>query len=391
MLQLNRATTRPAERVFKIFYFAFFAASASLLPFLVLFYKQLGLSGSQIGVLTAIPPFITLFAASFWGGLADATQQHRKLLFLALSGVIAMTLVILSLTTFLGLIAGVIAFAFFVAPIIPLVDHSALESLGERQSQYGKLRLWGAIGWGLAAPLVGWLAERFSLGWIFYSYAIFMLIGLLVSFRLPISQTPLGQSFGQGMRLLLGTRQWLVFLALIFIIGLGAAVINNYLFLYMEQLGADKTLMGLALSAATLSETLVFLFSDRLLNRWDAYPILMLALAALAVRLLAYAITPNPWLILPVQLLHGLTFAAMWAAGVAYAHKIAPPGLGATAQGLMSGVAFGAAAAAGGLIGGLLYESIGLASTFGLGGVGLLGALLLFMKVPPTWTAGKQV
>ncbi|MBI1878249.1 MAG: MFS transporter, partial [Chloroflexi bacterium] len=319
-----------AELFFKTFYFLFFAAASSLFPFIVLFYEQLGLSGSQIGVLTAIPPLITLFAASFWGGLADATQQHRRLLALAMSGVIVLALVILSLTTFLGLMLGVIAFAFFVAPIMPLVDNSALESLGERQSQYGKLRLWGAIGWGIAAPLVGRLAEQFGLGWSFYSYVLFMLAGLLVSFRLPISQTPLGQSFGQGVRRLLGNRQWLFFLGIIFMIGLGAAMINNYLFPYMEQLGAGKTLMGLALSVATLSEAMVFLFSDRLLDRWGAYPMLMLALAALAARLLAYAVTPNPWLILPAQLLHGLTFATMWAAAVAYAHKIAPPGLGTT-------------------------------------------------------------
>jgi PPP family 3-phenylpropionic acid transporter len=382
MLPPNRTTPQP-ELLFKTFYFLFFAAAASLFPFIVLFYKQLGLSGSQIGVLTAIPPLITLFAASLWGGLADATQQHRRLLALALSGVIILALVILSLTTFLALMLGTIAFAFFFAPIIPLVDNSALESLGQRRSQYGKLRLWGAIGWGVAAPLVGRLAEQFGLGWLFYGYVLFMLAGLLVSFRLPISRTPLGQSFGQGVRRLLSNRQWSSFLGLIFMIGLGAAVINNYLFLYMEQLGAGKTLMGLALSVATLSEVTVFLFSDRLLDRWGAYPILMLSMAALAVRLLAYAVTPNPWLILPAQLLHGLTFAAMWAAGVAYVHKIAPPGLGATAQGLMSGVAFGAAAAAGGLLGGLLYESIGLALTFGLGGLALLGVLLLFMKTLP--------
>ncbi|MBI1879401.1 MAG: MFS transporter, partial [Chloroflexi bacterium] len=138
-------------------------------------------------------------------------------------------------------------------------------------------------------------------------------------------------------------------------------------------------------------EAMVFLFSDRLLDRWGAYPMLMLALAALAVRLLAYAVTPNPWLILPAQLLHGLTFAAMWAAAVAYAHKIAPPGLGTTAQGLMSGVTFGAAAAARGLIGGLLYESIGLALTFGLGGLGLLGAFLFFLKALPARAERKAL
>ncbi|MCK7519702.1 MAG: MFS transporter [Ignavibacteriales bacterium] len=38
------------------FYFLYFAAMASLLPFFVLFYQSLGFSGAQIGLLTGIPP-----------------------------------------------------------------------------------------------------------------------------------------------------------------------------------------------------------------------------------------------------------------------------------------------------------------------------------------------
>ncbi|MEZ4659403.1 MAG: MFS transporter [Caldilineaceae bacterium] len=68
--------------------------------------------------------------------------------------------------------------------------------------------------------------------------------------------------------------------------------------------------------------------------RW----LLVLAFGGRIVRLFAYAVISQPVLVLPVQLLHGLTFSAMWVAGVAYADRIAPPGLGATAQGQFAGV-----------------------------------------------------
>lgn len=32
----------------------------------------------------------------------------------------------------------------------------------------------------------------------------------------------------------------------------------------------------------------------------------------------------EPWLVLPAETLHGLTFATMWAATIEYAHEIAP-------------------------------------------------------------------
>jgi MFS family permease len=362
--------------LFKTFYFLYYAAAASLLPFLVLYYEQLGLSGGQIGVLTAILPLVTLFAASFWGGLADATKQHQPLMLLALGGVILLALVILFSTTFLSLVGVIVAFAFFAAPIVPFLDNSTLAYLGESKNQYGKLRLWGAVGWGMAAPVVGWLVERFDLTWSFYSYIGLMFAGLLASLRLPIGQTRISAPFWQGVRLLLGnSRQWLLFLIIIFSAGIGSAIIHNYLFLYMELLGAGNTLMGWALTVATLSELVIFSSSDRLLNRWGIKSVLLLALAALAVRLLAYAIISNPWLVLPVQLLHGFTFSALWTAGVAYADKVAPPGLGTTAQGLFTGVFMGLAAAVGAFVGGVLYENIGLSWMFGSAGLGLLAVL----------------
>jgi hypothetical protein len=51
---------------------------AALAPFLTLYYEGLGMSGRQIGVLAATLPLVSLFAASLWGGLADATRQQRR-------------------------------------------------------------------------------------------------------------------------------------------------------------------------------------------------------------------------------------------------------------------------------------------------------------------------
>lgn len=40
----------------KAFYFFFYAAAASLIPFLSLYYEHLGLNGRQIGLLTGLMP-----------------------------------------------------------------------------------------------------------------------------------------------------------------------------------------------------------------------------------------------------------------------------------------------------------------------------------------------
>ncbi len=45
---------------------------------------------------------------------------------------------------------------------------------------------------------------------------------------------------------------------------------------------------------------------------------------------------------LPVELLHGITFASGWGAGTTHSRHIAPPGLAATMQGIFQGLYFGA-------------------------------------------------
>jgi PPP family 3-phenylpropionic acid transporter len=219
---------------------------------------------------------------------------------------------------------------------------------------------------------------------------------LIVILFLPVRQTSIGSKFWQGLRSLLLNWQWVIFLLLVFIGGTILSIISNFLFLYLNDMSASKTLMGLSLTVATLSEMPVLFFSDQLLKRWDARGLLTFALLILVVRSLAYSLINSPGLVLLIQLLHGLSFSTMWVAGVSYANDIAPKGMGATAQGLFSGVQLGLAGTFGGLIGGFLYENLGAVMMFRW--VGMIGfvALILFLmvemvsnKLPHTFKASR--
>ena len=106
-----------------------------------------------------------------------------------------------------------------------------------------------------------------------------------------------------------------------------------------------------------------------------------MAMALLTLRMFAYAVIPAAWWVLPIALLHGVTFAAMWSAGVSLADELAPEGLGATAQGIFSGVVFGVGAATGALLGGLLFESVGPERTFQTGGTIVLVGLIFYALI----------
>ena len=246
------------------------------------------------------------------------------------------------------------------------------------------------MGWGLSAPLAGWLAGSLGQTWPFVLYLALMGAAMLAAARLPMHQEPRSQSYWSGVRVLLSDRRWFLFLAVILLCGVGGAVITNFLFLYLSELGASQAMMGLALSVATLGEIPVLFYSGWLLRKWGSRGLLVIGMAAYVVRAMGLSLATEPWQVLVLQALHGLTFSAVWVAGVSFAGEMAPVGLGATAQGLMSSMVFGFSGITGALVGGLIFQQFGGVTLFRgsalmvLAGLGLFLASGQMLRAPQT-------
>ena len=139
----------------KLLYFFYYAAMATLLPFLVLYYAQLGLTGQQIGVLSALLPVMTLLGVPLWSAASDTTGRYRAFILLTVGGTLASTLLTSSVTTYFGLLASVGALTFFVAPVMPLADHVVLTLLKDQKHRYGSLRLVGCSRLGCCRAGIG--------------------------------------------------------------------------------------------------------------------------------------------------------------------------------------------------------------------------------------------
>jgi MFS transporter, PPP family, 3-phenylpropionic acid transporter len=370
-----------------IYYFFYYGALSVLFPFLALFYKSQGLTGGQIGLLAAISPIISFFGAPLWTGTADASHRHKLIAMLSITGVVVVVFIFPNIASFGGLLLMISLYAFFGSPTGSLVDSAVLTLLGDRKERYGRIRLWGTIGYGVVAPFAGNLVGRLGLKWAFWGYGILMLCGLLIITWIPFRQSYSNSSFRGGMRVLFANQPWMLFLIMVFIAGVGMATINNYLFVYMQGMGASKTLMGFALTVSTISEVPAMFFSDRLLRRFGARGMLVIAMTVIGLRLICYSLTTQPWVVLVIQLVHGLTFAAIFTAGVYYADQIAPPGMKATTQGMFNGTMMGFGSATGGLLGGLLLDRFSPGGMYAIVGtvvlVGLVTFLLIERKIVP--------
>ncbi len=359
------------------FYFLYFAAMASLLPFFVLFYQSLGFSGAQIGLLTGIPPLITLLGAPIWTGLANSTHRHKLIMGLGLGVSVIVAILLPNLSSFAVVFAVIIIYNIFISPVSSLSDSATMTMLGEQKAMYGRIRMGGTIGWGIFAQVAGVLLALYGLEILFYVFAGIMLVNLLVSQKFSFGERQEHDPQTGTIWVLLRNRRWVIFLASAFLGGIGAFSVASYLSPYLQELGADGNWIGFAFLVATVTEIPIFFFGNLLVKRFSAYGLFVISLVLLGVRSLLFGLAGNLFLAIVVQGLGGAIFPAMWSAGVAYADENAPAGLKSTAQGLFGAMTFGFGAAVGGFLGGVMLENIGGRGMFLVFGIIILAGLIL--------------
>ncbi|CAH1250147.1 MFSD6 [Branchiostoma lanceolatum] len=80
--------------IVKLFYSFFYGAVAAFIPYLSIFYKQMGMTPLQIGMINGFRPFVSIFAGPLWGIVADTFEIRKVILLVSLMAWLVMGLVI---------------------------------------------------------------------------------------------------------------------------------------------------------------------------------------------------------------------------------------------------------------------------------------------------------
>ncbi|XP_075036152.1 major facilitator superfamily domain-containing protein 6 isoform X3 [Mixophyes fleayi] len=96
----------------------------------------------------------------------------------------------------------------------------------------------------------------------------------------------------------------------------------------------------------------------------------------------------NAWTVLPMEVLQGVTHAAIWAACISYLSAAVPPALRTSAQGILQGLHLGLGRGCGAMIGGVLVNFFGAAETFR--GIGMASLVILLLFALIQWVAVSQ-
>lgn len=365
------------------FYFAFVGAYAS---YFTLFLQSLNFSAVQISVLMSISQVMRLAAPPLWGMLADR-YGHRLLIVRLAAAASAFGFALAFFRQdFAGLFVAKALMMFFWSAALPLVEALTLEHLRGRTGDYGRIRLWGSIGFIVTTLLAGWLLDRWPLSAVLW-ICLGLLIGILLSaLALPEAPTAAHEEGTAQRHQPLIWRQngaWALFAAS-FLMSVAHGPLYVFYSIHLADHGYERSTIGLYWSLGVIAEILVFLIMPLLMRRFTLRTILAfsLAIAVLRFTLIGWGATSTTLLLL-AQLMHGATFGAFHAAAVAWLHHAFPIHQQARAQAIYGSISFGAGGLVGGLLAGQTWHPLGAGWTYSAAALFAAGGLLLMLRATP--------
>jgi PPP family 3-phenylpropionic acid transporter len=363
----------------KAYYFLYFASIGCFAPFLNIYLMQKGLTGAQIGWLGSIAPLIALVANPIWGSAADRWQIHRQVLALCsfVAGMAALFFIPFQGFWFFVILSSVIT--LFRTPIGPIVDSAVILLTRQTGNNYGRQRIWGTIGFIVLSLGLGQVLTGRDLSLIFWLYAGLLGIGnTVLSLFLPVENVEKRVGLREGMKDLFGRLDYLSFLIASVIFGMGIAGYVGFLGLYIQELGGNEQLVGLAWTANALLEIPVMFFGKHWFGRFSSQRLILTALLGYILVWSLIGLGQTPALAIVAVLGNGVCFGVFWMAAVDYVSSTAPLGLSATAQTLFGAALLGLGWSLGSVVAGYLWDVIDPHAVFFFAAVTAAIAALVF-------------
>lgn len=210
---------------YKVVFFVSYGAFGCLMTFLPLYFKQLGLTAGQTGVLIGVRPLCQAVGAPLWGVLADKYKRRKAILLIGATAWLVKNMLILAVPSshqdcvalaegkshfaqtdikldsrvnsidlnstfptdltqtgtptpaldyliqvdeaklwklFYILLGIVVVGEMFGSILHPLLDGCAVDYLGDERKSYGRLRTWGSVGMVVTNLLVGLVINHYT-------------------------------------------------------------------------------------------------------------------------------------------------------------------------------------------------------------------------------------
>jgi len=349
------------------FYFFYFAFVGAMSPFWGLYLKSLMFNAVQIGVLMSLLQVMRIFAPNIWGHIADRTGKRTRIVQIAVVSSVVVFLGVFVGDSFWWLFAVMAALGFFWSASLPLVEAMTLSHLGERVDAYGRIRLWGSVGFVVMVVGIGYALDYFPISWL--PGAVWIVMLGMVAFARVIPESTILSSHTDHVPVWEIVRKPEVASLLIACLLMAATHGPYYTFysIYLVDHGYDKSTVGWLWALGVVCEIGIFLIIPRIFARLTPRRLILISFALATIRFLMIAWgVDTPWLIIVAQTLHAFTFGTYHAAAVSLIHQHFQGRHQARGQALYTSISYGIGGALGGLASGLTWDSLGSTWTFTL-------------------------
>jgi PPP family 3-phenylpropionic acid transporter len=387
-------TSTPAPRVSRRQLVPFAALSASYFahigffnPYLPLWLKDLGLSLWMIGLLTSMQAVTRVFAPYLWGWLSDRSGERVPLMRWCAGMALLCSLGLLFNPSPWWLAVVLLLMFTHTSAMMPMSE-AAMAHLVSHQGtldvrRYGRIRLWGSLGFLVTVFVSGaWFEAHGMGGFPWWTICTLAAINLSV-WHLPNVREEAHQTLGQaGFAEVLRQPQTLWFFATLFFHVLSHVAIYTFFSLYLDELGYGKDMIGLLWALSVVVEIVGFFTQSRWLH-WLSLPVwLCVCTGVMAFRMgLTAWFGQVLWVLLLAQALHVFTFAIQHTVCIAWLSQHFPGRLRVRGQALYAVIGSGITGVLGALGGAALSSRFGLLIVFlaamPIALMGLLSALML--------------
>jgi MFS transporter, PPP family, 3-phenylpropionic acid transporter len=369
------------RRIF-LAYVVYFAAIGAAYPYLPVFYRDLGLTFEEIGILTAIQAATQLALGPVWGGLVDRFPRVGLTLPLAAAVAAAGGFILFLATDFSSSLAGSMLLFAGLAGIGPTLDARTLETLGPAgRDRFGQVRAFGSLAFVIVALLVGLLLEAQGSRSLFWIYLPCLIGTVLVTATIRRRGTNRSISLLHGAGQILGAPGMVVFFGGFTIVWTSLTAMNAFYSIQVVALGGSTTLVGITWAFGAIIEVPLMYAFPRLGARFGTERLLVFGALVFSLRGILGAIAVDPITLVLIAPLEGLGFACAFVGGVTVLAARLPTSLGGTAQGLFSASA-GLATIIGSVVGGTIAGAVGIPGMFAACAlIGLIGTVVVAFAV----------
>ena len=266
----------------------------------------------------------------------------------------------------------------FRAPLTTLADAVACSALGGESAGFGRVRVWGSVGFAFFVWLLGLARGSARPELLLWATCAIYLASAAAT--LPMRGGPVVRQrglLGQAWAVMLQPGMALYLLANA-VYYFGHATYDAFFSLHARALGFGDPFIGLAWSTGVAVEIGVMLVAPYLLGRWRAVHLLAFCSVAAVTRWLLLSAITDPAPLLVAQSLHGLTFGLWYLSMVRFIQARVPELLRATLQSVA--MAFlGLGMTAGYLVGGEILQHQGGSALYGHAAVAAALSLVLYL------------